>query len=133
AGRRTRLEIPRHPRGNGLVTTMALPPRMEGFPVKVNVRRRLVHCKRRIRWRLRKRPWQEQHRRLFRDRNVQGEVCGAMGSGRDGTASGSAFFGGNPCKRSSAVIASAVGVAADAPGGVPLRKIGWAMLTRGTG
>src|SRR5262245_22903245 len=69
-----KLEIPRHPRGNGRVTTLALPPRMEVFQVNAKVRQRLRNCKRRIRRRLRKRQWQEQRRRMFRDRNIHYDI-----------------------------------------------------------
>src|SRR5262245_16303905 len=47
---------------------------MEVFPVKAKVRRRLHNCQRRIQRRLRKKQWQEQHRRLFRDHNVHYEI-----------------------------------------------------------
>jgi hypothetical protein len=61
---------------------------MEVFQVKAKVRRQLRNCKRRIQHRLRKRQWPEQHRRLFRDRNVhyelgdktQGLHCGGLGA-----------------------------------------------------
>jgi hypothetical protein len=61
---------------------------MEVFPVKAQVRRRLRNCKRRIQRRLRKKQWQEQRRRMFRDRNVHYEVgdktrglhCGGLGA-----------------------------------------------------
>src|SRR5438876_548305 len=83
-----KLEIPRHLRGNGLVTTVALIPRMEVFQVNAKVRRCLRHCKRRMQHRLRKRQWQEQRRRLFRDRNIHYEIgtktqglrCGGLGA-----------------------------------------------------
>jgi Transposase DDE domain group 1 len=42
--------------------------------VKTQVRRRLHHCKLRIQWRLRKKQWHEQHRRMFRDHNVHYEI-----------------------------------------------------------
>jgi hypothetical protein len=42
--------------------------------MKVNVRRRLRNCKRRIQRRLRKKQWQEQRRRMFRDHNVHYEI-----------------------------------------------------------
>src|SRR4051794_28874226 len=70
-----KLEIPRHSRGNGRVTTLALPPRLEVFQVNATLHRRLRNCKRRIRRRLRKKQWHEQHRRLFRDANVHYEVA----------------------------------------------------------
>jgi len=56
--------------------------------VNVKVRQRLRNCKRRIRRRLRKKQWQEQRRRLFRDRNIHYEIgdktrglhCGGLGA-----------------------------------------------------
>jgi hypothetical protein len=54
---------------------LALPPGMEVFPVNAKVRQRLRNCKRRIHRRLRQRQWQEQRRRMFRDRNVHYEVA----------------------------------------------------------
>jgi Transposase DDE domain group 1 len=48
---------------------------MEVFQVNAKVRQRLRNCKRRIRRRLRPRPWPEQRRRLFRDRNVHYEIA----------------------------------------------------------
>src|SRR5437870_3324680 len=82
------LEIPRHLRGNGLLTKAALTLHMEVFQVNAKVRRRLRNCKRRIQHRLRKRQWQEQRRRLFRDRNIHYEIgaktqglrCGGLGA-----------------------------------------------------
>jgi hypothetical protein len=47
---------------------------MEVFLVKAKVRRRLRNCKRRIQRRLRKKQWQEQRRRMFRDHNVHYEI-----------------------------------------------------------
>jgi hypothetical protein len=83
-----KLEIPGHLRGNGLVTTTALPPHMEVFQVKAKVRRRLRNCKRRIQRRLRKKQWPEQRQRMFRDRNIHYEIgdktqglhCGGIGA-----------------------------------------------------
>jgi hypothetical protein len=83
-----KLEIPRHLQGNGLLTTAALTLHMEVFQVNAKVRRRLRNCKRRIQRRLRKRQWQEQRRRLFRDRNIHYEIgaktrglrCGGLGA-----------------------------------------------------
>ena len=69
------LEIPRHFWGNGPVLTVALSPSAEVFQVNLKVQRRLRNCKRRIRRRLRKRQWQEQRRRMFRDRNVHYEMA----------------------------------------------------------
>jgi len=43
--------------------------------VNAKVRRRLRNCKRRIQRRLRKKQWQEQRRRMFRDRNIHYEVA----------------------------------------------------------
>ena len=68
--------------------TLALPPGTEVFQVNVKVRQRLRNCKRRIRRRLRKKQWQEQRRRLFRDRNIHYEIgdktrglhCGGLGA-----------------------------------------------------
>src|ERR1051326_7788626 len=82
------LEIPRHLRGNGLLTKAAHTLHMEVFQVNANVRRRLRNCKRRLQRRLRKRQWQEQRRRMFRDRNIhyelgdktQGLRCGGLGA-----------------------------------------------------
>ena len=42
--------------------------------MNAKVRRRLRNCKRRIRHRLRPKQWPEQHRRLFRDRNIHYEL-----------------------------------------------------------
>src|SRR5438067_4963193 len=61
---------------------------MEVFQVKAKLRRRLKNCKRRIQRRLRKRQWQEQRRRMFRDRNLHYEIsdkaqglhCGGIGA-----------------------------------------------------
>src|SRR5262245_10585802 len=83
-----KLEIPRQSWGNGRVKTLALPPGTEVFQVNVKVRQRLRNCKRRIRRRLRKKQWQEQRRRLFRDRNIHYEIgdktrglhCGGLGA-----------------------------------------------------
>src|SRR5262249_45094125 len=69
-----KLEIPRQSWGNGRVKTLALPPGTEVFQVNVKVRQRLRNCKRRIRRRLRKRQWQEQRRRMFRDRNIHYDI-----------------------------------------------------------
>jgi Transposase DDE domain group 1 len=70
-----KLEIPRHFWGNGRVKPMTLSPSAEVFQVNLKVQRRLRHCKRRIRRRLRKKQWHEQRRRMFRDRNVHFEVA----------------------------------------------------------
>jgi hypothetical protein len=61
---------------------------MEVFQVNAKVRRRLRNCKRRIQRRLRKKQWQEQRRRMLRDRNIHYEVgdktqglhCGGLGA-----------------------------------------------------
>src|SRR3954451_15589853 len=61
---------------------------MEVFQVKAKVRRRLRNCKRRIQRRLRKKQWDEQSQRLFRDRNIHYEIgdktqglhCGGLGA-----------------------------------------------------
>jgi hypothetical protein len=82
-----KLEIPRHFRGNGRVTTLARSPGMEVFQVNARIRQRLRQGKRRIQRRLRKRQWAEQRRRLFKDRNVhydladkaQGLRCAGLG------------------------------------------------------
>jgi hypothetical protein len=47
---------------------------MEVFQVKAKLRCRLRNCKRRIQRRLRKQQWQEQRRRMFRDRNIHEEM-----------------------------------------------------------
>src|SRR5947209_2254867 len=82
-----KLEIPRHLRGNGLVTTAALPTHMEVFQVQDNVRQRLRNCKRRIQHRLRKKQWLDQRQRMFRDHNIHYDIadktralhCGGIG------------------------------------------------------
>src|SRR5262245_2676724 len=48
-----------------------------------------------------------------------------------GTGSGIAFFREHPCKHYSGVVASAAGVAADAPGAFIWERPVWAMLTQG--
>src|SRR5262245_391040 len=70
-----KLEIPRHSRGNGRVTTLACSPGTEVFQVNARVRQRLRQCKRRIQRRLRKRQWAEQRRRMFKDRNVHYDLA----------------------------------------------------------
>src|SRR5262245_30124282 len=65
-----KLEIPRHYRGNGRVTTLARSPGMEVFQVNARLKQQLRKRKRRIQHRLRKKQWAEQHRRMFKDRNV---------------------------------------------------------------
>ena len=75
-----KLEIPRHLLGNGLAKTTALSPHMEVFQVNAKVRRRLRNCKRRIQRRLKKKQWQEQKRRMFRDRNIHYEIADKTGS-----------------------------------------------------
>src|SRR5262249_33886155 len=59
-----------------------------------------------------------------------GEASGAVGSGSDGTRSGSAFFKENRCNRSFEGVLSAAGVAAEAPEGAPLGKIGLRAVAR---
>jgi hypothetical protein len=54
---------------------VALSPSTEVFQVNLKLQRRLRNCKRRIRRRLRKKQWQEQRRRMFRDRNVHYEIA----------------------------------------------------------
>src|SRR5215207_9099089 len=63
-----------HLLGNGFVRTMTRFPHMEVFQVKAKVRRLLRNCKRRIQRRLRQKQWQEQRRRMLRDRNVHYEM-----------------------------------------------------------
>jgi Transposase DDE domain group 1 len=70
-----KLEIPRHFRGNGRVTTLARSPGMEVFQVNARIRQQLRKRKRRIRHRLRKRQWAEQCRRMFKDRNVHYDLA----------------------------------------------------------
>jgi hypothetical protein len=53
----------------------------------------------------------------------RGEACGAMGSGRDGAGSGNAFLGKFYGNRNSAVLASTVGVIAEAQKSFHLGKI----------
>jgi hypothetical protein len=47
---------------------------VEVFTLKTKVRRRLRNCQRRIQRRLRKKEWQEQRRRMFREHNIHYEI-----------------------------------------------------------
>jgi Transposase DDE domain group 1 len=55
--------------------TIVLHPGREGFQVNARIKKRLRKCKRRIQNRLRKRQWDDQRRRLFRDRNVHYDLA----------------------------------------------------------
>jgi len=56
--------------------------------VKAKIKKQLRNCKRRIRRRLKKKQWEEQRRRLFKDKNIhyeigdktQGVLCGGIGA-----------------------------------------------------
>jgi hypothetical protein len=54
---------------------MVLRPGREGFQVNTRIKKRLRNCKRRIQKRLRKRQWDEQRHRLFRNRNVHYDLA----------------------------------------------------------
>src|SRR3954466_14839646 len=56
----------------------------KGFQVNATVKKRLRNSKRRIKNRLRKRRWQEQRCRMFRDRNIHYDVANKVRGGRFG-------------------------------------------------
>ena len=52
--------------------------------MNAKIKKRLRNCKRRIRRRLRKKQWQEQRRRMFKDKNIHYEFSGKERGGRYG-------------------------------------------------